>query len=41
MFRFLAFLMLAFAAAIPAAAQPAAAPGFTSDRIGVTVTGSG
>jgi pimeloyl-ACP methyl ester carboxylesterase len=41
MFRFLAFLMLAFAAAVPAAAQPAAAPGFTSDRIGVTVTGSG
>jgi pimeloyl-ACP methyl ester carboxylesterase len=41
MFRFLAFVMLAFAAAIPAAAQPAAAPGFTSDRIAVTVTGSG
>jgi pimeloyl-ACP methyl ester carboxylesterase len=46
MFRFLAFLMLAFAAAvpaaIPAAAQPAAAPAaFASERIGVTVTGSG
>ena len=42
MFRFLAFLMLAFAAAVPAAAQPAAAPAaFASDRIGVTVTGSG
>jgi pimeloyl-ACP methyl ester carboxylesterase len=41
MYRFLAFVMLALAAAIPAAAQPAAAPGFTSERIGVTVTGSG
>ena len=49
MFRFLAFLLVAFAA-IPAAAQPAPAPaadpgtpapGFTSDRIGVTVVGSG
>jgi pimeloyl-ACP methyl ester carboxylesterase len=45
MLRFLAFLMLGLAA-IPAAAQPAAAPApapaaFTSERIGVTVTGSG
>jgi pimeloyl-ACP methyl ester carboxylesterase len=41
MFRFLAFVLLAFAA-VPAAAQPAAAPAaFTSDRIGVTVTGAG
>jgi pimeloyl-ACP methyl ester carboxylesterase len=49
MVRFLAFLMLAFAA-VPAAAQPAPdpvadpgtpAPGFASDRIGVTVLGSG
>lgn len=37
MVRFLAFLLFALAA-VPAAAQPAA---FTSDRIGVTVTGSG
>jgi pimeloyl-ACP methyl ester carboxylesterase len=40
MFRFLAFLMLTFAAAIPATAQPAPAA-FASERIGVTVTGSG
>jgi len=37
MVRFLAFFLLAFAA-LPAAAQPAA---FASERIGVTVTGSG
>jgi pimeloyl-ACP methyl ester carboxylesterase len=42
MFRFLAFVMLAFAAAVPAAAQPAAAPAaFASERIAVTVEGSG
>jgi len=46
MLRILASLLLAFAtafAAVPAAAQPAAVPaaGFTSDRIGVTVVGSG
>jgi len=39
MLRFLAFMLVAFAAA-PTVAQ-APAPAFTSDRIGVTVTGTG
>ena len=48
MFRFFSpSLMLAFAAAVPAAAQPgrpadpARRAAFTSERIGVTVTGTG